>query len=100
MKTKIQYLIILVTYLTSATTICHAQDRPVNSQWNGKRAGYLGDSMTDPNSKVTTKFYYQYLKEWLNIDHAVYAKSGYQWHDIYKMAEKLYAEQGNSVDAI
>jgi lysophospholipase L1-like esterase len=100
MKTRIKYPIILVVFFASAITICEAQERPVASQWNGKRAGYLGDSMTDPNSKATTKFYYQYLKEWLNIDHAVYARSGYQWSDIYKMAEKLFAEKANAVDAI
>ncbi|GHT63084.1 hypothetical protein AGMMS50239_18300 [Bacteroidia bacterium] len=91
-------IIILVNLLGFGNlTGLYAQE---TSQWSGKRVAYLGDSMTDPNSNATTKFYWQYLNELLNIEYFVYARSGYQWHDIYKMAEKLYVEKENSIDAI
>jgi len=89
-------LFALVFSLLQAT----AQDKIAGSQWFGKRVAYLGDSMTDPNTSVTTHWYWQYLKEWMNMDYCVYAKSGYQWDGIYRMAEKLYAEKGDSIDAV
>jgi lysophospholipase L1-like esterase len=89
-------LLALVFSLINVT----AQDKVAGLQWYGKRVAYLGDSMTDPNTSVTTHWYWQYLKEWMNMDYCVYAKSGYQWDGIYRMAEKLYTEKGDSIDAI
>ncbi|MDR3266468.1 MAG: hypothetical protein LBT24_02745 [Tannerella sp.] len=65
-------------------------EKTLGSQWDGKKAAYLGDSMTDPDTKATTVWYWQYLKELMNIDYYVYARSGYEWDGIYRMAEKLY----------
>lgn len=90
------------------STLTGTQEQPIISdfekisgtQWDGKRVVYLGDSMTDPRSSATTHWYWQYLKELLNINYSVYAKSGYQWDGIYRMAEKMCAEEGDSIDAI
>ena len=80
--------------------ISQAEKTP-GSQWAGKKAAYLGDSMTDPNtSNYTTCWYWQYLKELLDLDYVVFARSGYQWNGILQMAQRLYDELGDSVDAV
>ena len=70
--------------------------------WQGKRVGFLGDSMTDPknNSNDVPKKYWNYLQEWLDLTPYVYGKSGRQWDDIPRQAERLKAEHGDSVDAV
>lgn len=78
---------------TTQGTVCHP--------WMGKRVGYLGDSITDPNSygdKI--KKYWDFLKEWLNITPYVYGVSGKQWDDLPNQAEQLKKEHGEEVDAI
>ncbi len=73
----------------------------VQHPWAGKRVGYLGDSITDPNNgggKV--KKYWNFLQEWLGITPYVYGISGRQWNDIPRQAEKLKTEHGGEVDAI
>ena len=69
--------------------------------WFGKRVGYIGDSVTDPNSygdKI--KKYWSFLEEWLGITSYVYGISGRQWNDVPRQAELLKKEHGKEVDAI
>ena len=69
--------------------------------WQGKRVGYLGDSITDPNcygDKI--KKYWDFLQEWLGITPYVYGISGRQWNDVPRQAEQLKKEHGGEVDAI
>ena len=54
-------------------------EKTLNTQWQGKKIAFLGDSMTDPGINATTVWYWQYLKELMGINYCVYAKSGYQW---------------------
>lgn len=77
-----------------------ASEKTPNSQWQGKRVAYLGDSMTDLRRVGTTCVYWEYLSELLGITPFVYGISGNQWNDIYKQALKLHEEKGNEVDAI
>ena len=45
----------------------------IRHPWQGKRVGYLGDSITDPNchgDKI--KKYWDFLQEWLGITPYVY----------------------------
>jgi lysophospholipase L1-like esterase len=91
-------IIITAWLLAMASLATTAQEKMPATQWNGKTAAYLGDSMTEPNP--SEKRWYQYLKELLNIDYYVYAVSGYQWNNIYYMAKKLYAEKNDAVDAV
>ncbi len=73
----------------------------VRHPWQGKRVGYLGDSITDPNcygDKI--KKYWDFLQEWLGITPYVYGISGRQWNDVPRQAEKLKQEHGGEVDAI
>lgn len=79
-----------------------AQNGWIRHPWQGKRVGYLGDSITDPrnNSKDIKKKYWGFLQNWLGIEPYVYGISGRQWNDIPRQVEKLKAEHGDSVDAI
>ena len=77
-----------------------AAEKTLNSQWQGKRVAFLGDSMTDKRRIGTTYVYWEYLNELLGIESFVYGVSGNQWNHIYKQAEKLQAEKGTNIDAI
>ncbi len=75
-------------------------EKTANSQWQGKRVAYLGDSMTQKTKKGTNTIYWEYLSELLGIEPYVYGISGNQWDGIYKQALKLHEEKGIAVDAI
>lgn len=70
-----------------------------NSQWNGKKVAYLGDSMTQKRKSENT-VYWEYLADLLGIEPYVYGISGHQWDGIYRQANKLKEDHGNDVDAI
>lgn len=70
------------------------------SHWNGKKAAYLGDSITDKIHVGTTKNYWQYIEESLGIKPFVYGINGDQWRGILKQAEKLKETQADDIDAI
>lgn len=80
--------------------IISSGDKTVNSQWQGKRVAFLGDSMTDKRNDRTTYVYWEYLKELLGIEPFVYGINGNQWNGIYNQAVKLHEEKEMSVDAI
>ena len=72
-----------------------------NIRGKGKKVGYIGDSITDPNcygNKI--KKYWDFLQEWLGITPYVYGISGRQWNDVPRQAEQLMKEHGEEVDAI
>jgi lysophospholipase L1-like esterase len=75
-------------------------EKPLHSQWQGKRLAFLGDSMTDKRRVGTTCVYWEYLNELLETEAFVYGISGNQWNDIYKQAVKLHEEKGTNIDAI
>jgi len=77
-----------------------AGDKTPDSQWQGKRVAFLGDSMTDTRRIGTTCVYWEYLSELLGIKPFVYGISGNQWDGIYRQALKLHEEKGTDVDAI
>lgn len=74
----------------------------IQHPWQGKRVGYIGDSITDPrnNSSDIKKKYWGFLQDWLSITPYVYGVSGRQWNDVPRQAEKLKQEHGDEVDAI
>jgi lysophospholipase L1-like esterase len=80
--------------------ILTTDEKTPNSQWQGKRVAYLGDSMTDKRRTGTTCVYWEYLSELLGIEPSVYGISGNQWDGIYKQAIKLYEGKGTDIDAI
>lgn len=80
------------------------KDGPAQTQfvhpWTGKRIGYIGDSITDPNNKAAGKKFWKWLSEWLDTSAYVYGKSGRQWNDVIRQANLLKSEHGDEVDAI
>lgn len=80
--------------------IVTTNEKTLNSQWQGKRVAFLGDSMTDEHRIGTTCIYWEYLGELLGIKPFVYGINGAQWDGIYKQALKLHQERGTNVDAI
>ena len=104
MKSK---LLLTCTALLFCTCFLHGQSQAskvVNSgenshsgcvqhPWQGKKVGYIGDSITDPNcygNKI--KKYWDFLQEWLGITPYVYGISGRQWNDVPRQAEQLMKE--------
>ena len=86
--------------------LCLALALPASAQaltqhpWQGKRAAYLGDSITDPRNSTADKKYWAWLEEWLGITPYVYGVSGRQWNDVLRQARLLHDEHGEEVDAI
>lgn len=76
------------------------KEKTLDSQWNGKRVAFLGDSMTDKRRVGTTYVYWEYLNELLGIEPFVYGISGNQWDAIYKQSVKLHDEKATNIDAI
>lgn len=75
-------------------------EKTTNSQWQGKRVAFLGDSMTDKRRVGTSCVYWEYLSELLGTKPFVYGISGDQWNGIYKQVLKLHEEKGSDLDAI
>ena len=75
-----------------------AADHP----WSGKKVVFLGDSITDPAQikRHDRHVYWEFLEKDCGIEPHVYAVSGYQWLNIYPMAQRMQTEMTNSVDAI
>lgn len=72
----------------------------IRHPWQGKRIGYIGDSITDPNCIGEARKYWSFLEEWLSTTSYVYGVSGRQWNDVPRQAEMLKKEHGHEVDAI
>lgn len=72
----------------------------IRHPWQGKRIGYIGDSITDPNCIGEVRKYWSFLEEWLSTSSYVYGVSGRQWNDVPRQAEMLKKEHGHEVDAI
>jgi len=77
-----------------------AGEKTPDTQWQGKRVAFLGDSMTDARRVGTTCVYWEYLSELLGIKPFVYGINGNQWDGIYRQALKLHNEKGTDLDAI
>lgn len=111
MKNRKQFVFILFIFFPvflfgqtntgSTEHACNSNNGCIQHPWFGKRVGYIGDSITDPNNygdKI--KKYWSFLEEWLNITPYVYGVSGRQWNDVPRQAELLKKEHADEVDAI
>lgn len=92
MKRLLILLVALGVYLTTPAQTTHP--------WQGKRIGYIGDSITDPNCIKEVRKYWDFLREWLQTTPYVYGISGREWNDVPRQAEQLDKEHGKEVDAI
>lgn len=70
------------------------------TQWQGKKVGILGDSMSAPTDNPERKRFYSYLADSIGIEPLVYAVSGFQWKDLVGMAHRMRSDHGDNVDAI
>lgn len=70
------------------------------TQWQGKKVGILGDSMSAPTDNPERKRFYSYLADSLGIEPLVYAVSGYQWKDLAGLARQMRSDHGDDIDAI
>ena len=70
------------------------------TQWYGKKVAFLGDSITDKCHVGTTKNYWQFLRDYLGIEHLVYGINGWSWAGLVKQAEALKQDHGTDLDAI
>lgn len=68
--------------------------------WKGKKVGYIGDSISDPNCLPHVKRYWSFLQDWLGITPFTYSISGRQWDDVPRQAEALKKEHGDEINAI
>ncbi len=110
MKKQQKIIIYILMFLTTAVQAQNREDANLkklssakpeiqNSQWNGKKVAYLGDSMTQKRDSAN-KVYWEYLKDLMGIEPYVYGISGHQWDGIYRQANKLKAEHASDVHAI
>ncbi len=91
--------LLLILLFSSFGMLCQSQI-VFQHPWQGKRIGYIGDSITDPNRKPSETKWWQFLQEWLDATSYVYGVSGRQWNDAINQANKLREEHGDNVDAI
>ena len=69
--------------------------------WAGKRIGYIGDSITDPNVRQgDMKHYWKWLEEWLGTTTFNYSVSGFTLLNGLGSVDKLHAEHSQEVDAV
>lgn len=70
------------------------------SHWKGRKAAFLGDSITDKAHVGTTANYWNYLADILGIDAYVYGENGRMTDRMVPQAERVLADLGDDVDAI
>ncbi len=69
--------------------------------WAGKKIGYIGDSITDPNvGKGVVNHYWKYLQEWLGCTPLVFGRNGAEWKDAPEQINRMYENHGQDVDGI
>lgn len=86
--------------LVGSLSSCKAQEPRIQSQWNGAKVAFLGDSITDEGQLKTQDIYWHQLANILGIKPFCYGISGHQTSHILGQAEKLMAERGQDIDAI
>ena len=72
----------------------------IESQWNGKRIVFLGDSITDVRHIGCEKNYWGFLTDILGITPLVYGINGHQMSHIPGQIEKMLAVEDGNFDAI
>ena len=99
MRSKVVYLLTLCL-LAAGFQSCGTQGPEIQSQWNGARVAFLGDSITDEGQLKSQNIYWHQLVKILGIKPFCYGISGHQTSHILGQAEKLNDEHGQDVDAI
>lgn len=90
---------LLFAFAFSFSCLCAAP--LIQSQWNGAKVAFLGDSITDARQvQSTNNVYWNNLVDILGIEPYVYGISGHRMNQIVGQGEKLLSEHGQNVDAI
>ena len=63
MKHLLRLFVVLALCLSEQA---EAQPLPTHA-WQGRKVGYIGDSITDPNCIPGVKLYWEFLADWLQI---------------------------------
>ena len=100
MRIKVIVLALVMLVMVGVNPSCKAQEPQIQSQWNGARVAFLGDSITDEGQLPGQEIYWHQLASILGIKPYCYGISGHQATHILGQAEKLNAEHGQDVDAI
>ena len=91
----------LAAALILSALAAFAQPQFIESQWNGRRVAFLGDSITDARQIAqTNNIYWNFLRDILGIEPYVYGISGHRMNQIIGQGERLMAQHGQNVDAI
>ena len=91
---------VLAQAVSSIPLSSQEKNRLYNSQWNGRKVAFLGDSITDKKRIGTNYLYWEYLVDWLSIAPYVYGKSGHTWKDLLQQSEALVADGIDSLSTI
>ena len=83
---------LLLLLLSTTLMGCHSHHKRsiiVRHPWAGKKVGFIGDSMTDPDcfGNETVKYWF-FLQKWLKLKPHVSAVSGRQWSDLPELANR------------
>ena len=93
-------LLSAVLFAAAGMFSCRAQKPEIQSQWNGAKVAFLGDSITDEGQLKSQDIYWNQLVKILGIKPYCYGISGHTTYNVLGQAEKLNAEHGQDVDAI
>jgi len=66
----------ILTILFLTVLLFPMSTQNIKHSWQGKKVGYLGDSVTDPLNDGSKLKYWNFLRDWLKIEPYVYAVSG------------------------
>ena len=72
----------------------------LKNHWQNSKVAFLGDSITDAIHVGTSKNYWQFLEEMLQIKPLVYGINGQRMCDIPAQAERLFNDHHDNVDAV
>jgi len=73
----------------------------IQSQWNGARVAFIGDSITDPNQiGWVNNTFWNDLVDILGIEPHVYGINGHSMAELIGQAQRLEADRGQNIDAI
>ena len=88
-------------YIDLSNTIINNQlFTPNINEWSNKKCCFIGDSITQGTGTTTGNRYYDYLQILRNIIPVHYAVGGYKMIDCYSLAQQMFNDQGQNLDAI
>lgn len=72
----------------------------VESQWKGKKIGFLGDSITEGVGVNKGECYWNYLEDKLGCISYSYGKNGAIFRELQSQADTMFSERGKDLDAV